>query len=96
MGNGGVLEVIGEIEWGVVEFEDGHDPENRNECRDHDTGQSKVGEHGGLACLIISLCSRYIKRRHTSQGDLVTLMYTASNHPFAKKTVTAALKHKRG
>jgi hypothetical protein len=50
--------MIGDIEWGVVEFEDGNDPENRNECRDHDTGQSEVGEHGGLACLIISIGSR--------------------------------------
>ena len=58
MGNGSVLEVIGDIKWGVVEFEDGNDPENRNECRDHDTGQSEVGEHGGLACLIISIGSR--------------------------------------
>jgi hypothetical protein len=31
MGDGSVLEVIGDIKWGVVEFEDGHDPENRNE-----------------------------------------------------------------
>jgi hypothetical protein len=96
MGNGSVLEVIGDIEWGVVEFENGNDPENRNECRDHDAGKSKVGEHGGLACLIISFKSRCIIQELTSQGDLVTLMYTASNHPFAKKTVTAALKHKRG
>ena len=96
MGNCGILEVICDIKWGVVEFENGNDPENRNECRDHDTGQSKVGEHGGLACLTISVESRCIMQRLTSQGDLVTLMYPASNHPFAKKTVTAALKHKSG
>jgi hypothetical protein len=68
MGNGSILEVIGDIEWGVVEFEDGHDPENRNECRDHDTGQSEVGEHGGLACLIISLSPRCIFKDLLAKG----------------------------
>jgi hypothetical protein len=68
MGNGSILEVIGDIEWGVVEFEDGHDPENRNECRDHDTGQSEVGEHRGLACLIISLSPRCIFKDLLAKG----------------------------
>jgi len=38
MGDSSVLEVIGDIERGMVEFENGNDPENRDDCWDHDTG----------------------------------------------------------
>lgn len=54
MGNGGVLEVVSDIEGSMVEFKDGDNPEDGDECWDHDTGQSEVGEYGSLARLIIS------------------------------------------
>lgn len=38
MWNGSVLEVIGDIEGGVVEFKNGNNPENRDDCWDHDAG----------------------------------------------------------
>lgn len=96
MWDSGVLEVIGDIKGSVVEFENGNDPKYRNDRGDHDTGESKVGEDRVLACLMINESQSMAERGLTCQGDLVTLMYTTSNQPFAKKTVTAALKHKRG
>ena len=51
MGDGSVLKMIGDIERGMVEFENGDDPEHRNHSWYHDTSQGEVGEHSRFASL---------------------------------------------
>lgn len=51
MGDGGVLEMVSDVEWTMVELVDCDYPENRDGRRNHDGRQGKVGKHLGLARL---------------------------------------------
>jgi hypothetical protein len=44
MRDGGVLEVVGDVHWRMVELEDGDDSEDRNERWDQDGDQGEVGK----------------------------------------------------